>query len=612
MRQERTIAAGAILLALASPVFFLLNAYRVNGASSFPLDDPWIHLTYARNLALHHSFSYFPGDHTGGGSTAPLYTLLLSLGFLFTRHEKGLSFLLGLLFQGGFLAVSWLWARRKLGDAIWASAFVLLVGLDPRIGMLAISGMETSLFLFLIASAFWARAERRDRLFGLALGLAVWVRPDALILCGVFAIAGLLDRDASSRPEKLPTWAPALAVTLLLYFVFNLTTSGAILPNTFAAKHAYYVTPKLTFLKGDVRECFLSYSFWGLTPLFAIAAAREVGRLLSRKASLLRAELGWALGLTLAYLLLLPFAHRFGRYLAPALPAVALLGLSLLKDGAARLLGEGKKTAVRWNRPSGVAAGLVLLALVAIPLLSLGRSAAQYAGICEYHRDRHEKCGRWLKENTPPDAVIATHDVGAIAYYSERRVVDTVGLIQKDAIPHLHKEDYTRFLADFFDREKVTHVACLRNWLEVVNVHPIFVADPRPEVLEVFPWIPGRTHIVSEQVSAMNQRAAQLLKSNLPQALALVQRSLTADPDNGRSWMLLGATQELSGDPVGAEQSYRRGLSLAPDAEEVLYALGLLLARDGRKEEARGLLDRLTELNPKLPQLATLRAAVGS
>jgi len=34
----------------------------------------------------------------------------------------------------------------------------------------------------------------------------------------------------------------------------------------------------------------------------------------------------------------------------------------------------------------------------------------------------------WLRTHTPPDAVIATQDIGVLAYFSDRRLIDMAGL----------------------------------------------------------------------------------------------------------------------------------------------------------------------------------------
>src|SRR5204863_6523238 len=69
-----------VLLAAALPLAVLLLRERlIAGVAGFPLDDSWIHLHFARNIAEGAGFSYNPGVPVAG-STAPLWTLLLALG----------------------------------------------------------------------------------------------------------------------------------------------------------------------------------------------------------------------------------------------------------------------------------------------------------------------------------------------------------------------------------------------------------------------------------------------------------------------------------------------------------------------------------------------------
>src|SRR5512134_316515 len=72
-----------IILALAAllVVLFYLGLSALAGGLGFSLDDSWIHLTYARNLAEHGEWAFRPGEQSAG-STSPLWTALLSIGFL--------------------------------------------------------------------------------------------------------------------------------------------------------------------------------------------------------------------------------------------------------------------------------------------------------------------------------------------------------------------------------------------------------------------------------------------------------------------------------------------------------------------------------------------------
>ena len=72
------LVVAAALLPLA---LFVAREWQIAGALGFPLDDSWIHLHFARNLAAGAGFSYNPGTPIAG-STAPLWTLLLGAGGL--------------------------------------------------------------------------------------------------------------------------------------------------------------------------------------------------------------------------------------------------------------------------------------------------------------------------------------------------------------------------------------------------------------------------------------------------------------------------------------------------------------------------------------------------
>jgi hypothetical protein len=38
----------------------------------------------------------------------------------------------------------------------------------------------------------------------------------------------------------------------------------------------------------------------------------------------------------------------------------------------------------------------------------------------------------WLKRNTPENALIALHDIGAVGYFSDRKILDLVGLVNPE------------------------------------------------------------------------------------------------------------------------------------------------------------------------------------
>ena len=45
-----------------------------------------------------------------------------------------------------------------------------------------------------------------------------------------------------------------------------------------------------------------------------------------------------------------------------------------------------------------------------------------------------------MAHNTPPDALIAAHDIGAVGYFGQRRLLDLAGLVSPEVIPFIRDE----------------------------------------------------------------------------------------------------------------------------------------------------------------------------
>ena len=95
LRAARKSRVGLILLlaGLAAVGGFLFASSRVHGPG-FPLDDAWIHMTYARNLGQSGEWAFVPGKPSGG-STAPLWTGLLAVGFALAAARDSLGIWIG-------------------------------------------------------------------------------------------------------------------------------------------------------------------------------------------------------------------------------------------------------------------------------------------------------------------------------------------------------------------------------------------------------------------------------------------------------------------------------------------------------------------------------------
>ena len=108
-------AAPGILLALLLASLHLLAAQRVAGAAGFPLDDAWIHARLARNLWEGGGLAFNPGE-AAAVSSAPLWTLLISLPAAAGVPFPWASFLAGALLAGALPVLAFLLVRHATGD----------------------------------------------------------------------------------------------------------------------------------------------------------------------------------------------------------------------------------------------------------------------------------------------------------------------------------------------------------------------------------------------------------------------------------------------------------------------------------------------------------------
>src|SRR5437899_11314954 len=193
-RTQRVVPSGRrgsvlLVVALALPLAVLLLRERlIAGSAGFPLDDSWIHLHFARNIAEGAGFAYNPGV-PGAGSTAPLWTLLLAAGARVAGASLVMVKTLGVACA---LAAALVLRRAALAwGASPPAALVAAIALlwSGPFAWGALSGMEVTLAALLVAAALLALARDRLVLTAVAGGLATLARPEAVVLLPFLALA---------------------------------------------------------------------------------------------------------------------------------------------------------------------------------------------------------------------------------------------------------------------------------------------------------------------------------------------------------------------------------------------------------------------------------------
>ncbi|MFQ5575378.1 MAG: hypothetical protein ACE5G8_00140 [Anaerolineae bacterium] len=431
-------------LAALAGLIYLGAAQFGAGANGFPLDDAWIHQTYARNLGLRGEFAFTPGLPSAG-STAPLWSALLGVGYFLRVPFKLWTHGLGILFLGlsGF-------SMARLGQTLFANRPWLgpLIGLSVvaewHLIWAAVSGMETGLFVWLTiflleryAATQIAPRPRALLQLGLVGGLLALVRPEGVGLLGLVGLDMCLPAIAARRrplgrtAARLAALGAGALLPLMPYLAFNLSTSGLLLPNTFYAKQHEYaillsqVNPLQRWL-GVVGVTLIGGQVL-LLPGLAVGLARAV----KERHPLLLIIAGWWLGYLTLYAFRLPVTYQHGRYQMPTLPWLLLLGIW----GTANLLRSKPRS--MWAR---VASKALAVSIVAAMLLFVSVGARGYANDVQFIETEMVAVAHWLAQNTPPQTVIAAHDIGAIGYFTQRPLVDLAGLVTPDVIPFIRDE----------------------------------------------------------------------------------------------------------------------------------------------------------------------------
>ncbi|MCD2188443.1 hypothetical protein LN037_14945 [Actinomycetospora sp. SF1] len=432
---DRALLGVGALALLTSLAVVAVNLAHNQGRFVPPLDDVYIHLQYARQIGLGEFLRYQPGAPRTTGASSLLYVLLL--GAASVVLPSGLLLYAAVAFGIACFVVTVVLVAllgRELGSRPAGTVAGVLTALCGPLLWGVTSGMEVALVAVLVVAVLLAFVREQPLgHFVVTPALAVplvLTRPEGLVLVVVVLVGAVV---TLVRRRRRPAVGNALLLVLPLlaalaqFGLYRLLTGSAensgVVAKSWLSRplgSPWEVVDRVVTTARTALELV-----GGLTtttvagPGVAIVAAIGLAAVASRRrvvAGVL--ALGLA-GVLSAVATLETALWHDGRYLQPFLPVVVLLAVL-----GVRAIGQAAGDA-RSGRivTTGLVAVLGAFALVSAPTWAL-RQAEQAAGI----RESAVSAAQWIKGNTPPDAVVAVNDVGAVAWFSDRRVVDLVGL----------------------------------------------------------------------------------------------------------------------------------------------------------------------------------------
>lgn len=450
MKKITLIILGCLTIVSVGTYLLISNSYFRIG---FPLDDAWIHQTYARSIASTGEWAFNPGQ-ISGGSTSPLWTMILSVGYLFKIPLFIWTFGLGTFILWITAILAELLIRQQVGS--YRSIFPWVGGIvifEWHLVWAAVSGMETLLFSVLVLGFFYHLLKKDPEYLkiGVLIGIGVWLRPDAITLIGPACLVAALE-DLPARQKIMNILKISLGFLSLfsLYLPLMVSISGSPWPTTFYAKQAEYATiPNLSLLQkfGKLSLQFIIGVGVLLLPGYVMTI---VNASVKRNWKIL-ATFFWVVGMVGLYAWRLSESYQHGRYLIPSMLVYFTFGLiGVINIFIVPNIGWRWSLGVTWK----ISICLVLLSF-------WGYGAYAYARDVAYIESEMVDTARWVAQNIPEHDIIASHDIGALGYYGGHTIVDLAGLISPEVIPFINNEGA---LKKFMDSNQVDYLVTFPGW----------------------------------------------------------------------------------------------------------------------------------------------------
>jgi len=595
----------------ALPVYLAYNYYAnallINGYNSFQLDDGWIHLTFAKNLSEYFSFSYYKNEMVTAGSTSPLYTFIIAAGFFITDNEMILSYVIGVLFFAMAAFVIFRLCMHDFNKDLLASLVCAgLFILDRNMNFISLSGMETTMYVFILLLGAYLYKTKKTYSLAVILGLVIWSRPDGVAFIAAVAvdIAIALFYFKNEEIKKVYNKEKLLKMSLIFfviagaYFLMNYVIAGTLFPNTYSAKIAYFsdIDKKFSYLTEKVYPFFsnLSYSFFVAGFLFSVIIS--VYNLVKKRTSENLLYILFILFFLSLYMIKLPEINRFGRYIMPLIPFFILLSISGYRE-ILIIINKFLKNAFITRLAFIIFAGVLFYQ----SFNAYETFKMFYAEQCKYIYDRQVKTAMWLKENTDENDVLGVHDIGAIGFYTGRKIIDVAGLITPYLNERLTEKDYSKIMKDYLQQQGVSYIAFLREWYRSINQVPLFkTPDYSPqEVMEVFEFIPDSTYIISKNANYMMDKALRSYKEkDGNEIIKDMNNILELEPTYAEAYYLRAYGYSLLNNDEKYLEDLKNSVRYFPGLIIAQKNLGMLLMEKGKYSEAESHLRKALELDP--------------
>ena len=457
----RKAAVDLLLIFLLS---FLAITYflRHNPEHLLIFDDSYITLRFAANFFKYRGITY-DGSTFLSGATSPLHIIFIALLGLFMEMEEA-SLVIGVLFFFFSSLLVYLWTFALYNNRGCALLGGVLMSTSGWLIFDALNGLETTTFICLSLLTFYLYyCYEHKPFYTIPLVLSILTRPEGWFIAGALFIWEFIKFGMKNK-KALRTFLTTAGLFMLLitpYGLLSFYCTGSLLPGTAFSKAVYFGESSIPVI--NKAGCFINglLLFYKTLLYPALLLLLPVVLCASKVISLTYLWLYYGI-FCLIYFLFFPCSikHYWCRYQHIFIPMLILA----LSGGAFELLKRCRQRTVKISLT-----GFIALAIIYNQSLSFTSAENTYKEEMSSTRNTKIALARWLKDNTPAHALIALHDIGAVGYFSERNILDLVGLVNPEV---------TRYYLD--QRSNMPLSLSKRN---IIN----YLKEKRPDYLVMFP-----------------------------------------------------------------------------------------------------------------------------
>ena len=470
MSQFRISATWVLPLALATlliPIAWI--AYKVlhatHGTWAYALDDTFIHMAIAKNLAFHGVWGTSPHEFASAASSL-LYPVLLAVVFKITGANLITAFILNLAAAILLIIAVRKWLLQQGVGAIGQLAILVSLIILVPLPVLVFIGMEHTiqiLFCFLFIYSF---ANERD-----ALSWRTYLYGALMMACRYECATLLVVACGILVAQKKISTAVVLGLTgvipILVFGFYSIYHNSYFIPNSvFLKSKAPSLTPEglYAFFTNDLYERLFftddSYKAYNvlapqrlllLLPLIWLLCRKAIQREAMYKNILLLLLVATITHLGLAVVAKSP---RFEAYLTGC--SLVIIATLLAKYG--REVWGGIEQNVRWLT-------LLLSFLLVFPfVLRAWKAFGEVKQSCINIYEQQYQMGMFFHAyyNDTPTAL---NDIGAVSYLTNAKNLDLVGLSNVE-VARARKRGYwgPEFLDSLARRQGVKVAAIYEDW----------------------------------------------------------------------------------------------------------------------------------------------------